>query len=226
MLGTMRMGNTANHMKDLLLKKLHNRQAVISIVGLGYVGLPLMLRFTEVGYKVIGFDIDPDKVKTLEEGRSYIKHIAAEKIASAVKAGFQPTTDFARAKDADALIICVPTPLNPHREPDLSFVTGTMDELVPHLRAGQVVSLESTTYPGTTDEELKPRIEGRGLAVGKDVFLVYSPEREDPGNPNFTTSNIPKVCGGYTPACREIGIALYNRWSTKWYRSVPPARRR
>jgi UDP-N-acetyl-D-glucosamine dehydrogenase len=202
--------SSANH-KEALLQKLHDRGAVIGIVGLGYVGLPLMLRFTEVGYRVIGFDIDPEKVKTLQQGRSYIKHIGDGKITAAVKAGFQSTTDFTRAREADALIICVPTPLNAHREPDLSFVTGTMDELVPHLRPGQVVSLESTTYPGTTDEELKPRIESRGLVVSKDMFLVFSPEREDPGNPKFTTSNIPKVCGGCTPACLQVGVALYEQ---------------
>ena len=147
----------------------------------------------------------------LNAGQSYIKHIDSRRIAEAKKRGFEATTDFARASGADALIICVPTPLNKYREPDLSFVTGTMDMLVPHLRAGQVVSLESTTYPGTTDEELKPRIESRGFAVGRDVFLVFSPEREDPGNPNFSTSTIPKVCGGYTPACRDVGIALYSQ---------------
>ena len=136
------MKNSNDNHQQRLLKKLHDRQAVIGIVGLGYVGLPLMLRFTEVGYRVIGFDIDPDKVQALGEGRSYIKHIAAGKIAAAVQSGFLPTTDFARARDADALIICVPTPLNKYREPDLSFVTGTMDELVPHLRAGQLVSLD------------------------------------------------------------------------------------
>ena len=208
------MGNIADdmdEMKDALLKKLNDHQAVIGIVGLGYVGLPLILRFIEVGYKVIGFDIDPEKVQALKQGRSYIKHIAADKIASIIKNGFQPTTDFARAKDTDALIICVPTPLNAHREPDLSFITSTMDELLPHLHPGQVVSLESTTYPGTTDEELRPRIESRGLNVGKDIFLVFSPEREDPGNTNFTTANIPKVCGGCTPACLEVGIALYGQ---------------
>ncbi|MGH8371899.1 MAG: nucleotide sugar dehydrogenase, partial [Gammaproteobacteria bacterium] len=188
-----------------------NRDAVIGIVGLGYVGLPLMLRFIEVGYKVIGLDIDVAKVDMLAAGKSYIKHIGADKIAHATKNGFEPTTDFARADKADALIICVPTPLNKYREPDLSFVTNTMDMLVPHLRPGQVVSLESTTYPGTTDEELKPRIESRGFVVGRDVFLVFSPEREDPGNPNFSTSTIPKVCGGHTLACREIGLALYGQ---------------
>jgi UDP-N-acetyl-D-glucosamine dehydrogenase len=205
------MQNSKHIQKDNLIERLRKRQAVIGIVGLGYVGLPLMLRFNEVGYQVIGFDIDPVKVKTLSEGRSYIKHIATDKIAVAIKSGFRPTTDFANAKTVDALIICVPTPLNAHREPDLSFVTNTMDEVAPYLHPGQVVSLESTTYPGTTDEELKPRIENRGLSVGKEIFLVYSPEREDPGNHKFTTSNIPKVCGGYSSACREVGVALYEQ---------------
>lgn len=205
------MKNTDMDNKAELLRKLQNRDAVIGVVGLGYVGLPLMLRFIEVGYKVIGFDIDSEKVAALSRGQSYIKHIGADKIAHATKNGFEPTTDFARADKADALIICVPTPLNKYREPDLSFVTNTMDMLVPYLRPGQVVSLESTTYPGTTDEELKPRIESRDFVVGRDVFLVYSPEREDPGNPDFSTSTIPKVCGGHTPACREIGLALYGQ---------------
>src|SRR4029077_2283109 len=132
----------------------------------------------------------------LNAGRSYIGHIKAERIGEAVKKGFSATADFAKAKDVDALIICVPTPLNKHREPDLTYVTDTMDSLVPHLRKGQIVSLESTTYPGTTDEELQPRIEKRGFKIGEDIFLVHSPEREDPGNPNFTTETIPKICGG------------------------------
>jgi UDP-N-acetyl-D-glucosamine dehydrogenase len=132
-------------------------------------------------------------------------------VSHATQHGFSATTDFSRATEADALIICVPTPLNKYREPDLSFVTDTTDSLVPYLRAGQVFSLESTTYPGTTDEELAPRLKKSGLNVGKDVFLVYSPEREDPGNPDFVTRTIPKVCGGMTEACQEIGIALYGQ---------------
>ncbi|KZE32437.1 nucleotide sugar dehydrogenase [Crenobacter luteus] len=197
-------------MKNALIKKIHDKTAVIGIVGLGYVGLPLMLRFAEVGYQVLGFDIDQDKVDALMAGRSYIEHIGADSIAEARERGFEATTDFSRAPEADTLILCVPTPLNKYREPDLSFVLDTMDSLVPYLREGQLVSLESTTYPGTTDEELLPRIESRGFTVGDDAFLVYSPEREDPGNPNFTTRTIPKVCGGYTPACQEVGVALYS----------------
>lgn len=197
--------------KQQLIEKLKSKSAVIGIVGLGYVGLPLMLRYSEVGYKVLGLDIDTSKVDSLNQGKSYIEHISSESIAKSLTLGFEATTDFRRASEADALIICVPTPLNKYREPDLSFVTDTTDSLVPYLRAGQVFSLESTTYPGTTDEELKPRVESKGLKVGQEIFLVYSPEREDPGNPNFTTRTIPKVCGGYTKECLEAGIALYEQ---------------
>ena len=194
-----------------LINKLNTKQAVIGIAGLGYVGLPLMLRFHEVGYRVLGIDIDASKVDRLNRGESYIEHISSEAIAAACAGRFEATTDFARSREADALIICVPTPLDKHREPDLSFVINTVESLVPHLRHGQVMSLESTTYPGTTDEELKPRIEAKGLTVGEDVFLVFSPEREDPANPAFTTRTIPKVCGGCTPACLEVGKALYGQ---------------
>jgi UDP-N-acetyl-D-glucosamine dehydrogenase len=195
---------------ELLTSKLRDRSAVIGIVGLGYVGLPLTLRYSAVGFKVLGIDIDAAKVKQLNQGASYIEHIPAEQISRAREAGFEATTDFTRVREADALIICVPTPLNAYREPDLSFVLGTADALLPHMRQGQVLSLESTTYPGTTDEELKPRLEARGLTIGFDVFLVFSPEREDPGNPHFETRTIPKVCGGTTANCLEAGIALYS----------------
>lgn len=198
-------------MKQTLLEKLNDKTGVIGIVGLGYVGLPLVLRYAEVGYKVVGFDIDQSKIDHIRRGASYIEHIPAASIARAVDQGFKATTDFSLASEVDALILCVPTPLNKYREPDLSFVLDTTDSLVPYLRAGQVVSLESTTYPGTTEEELLPRIESRGFSVGKDIFLVYSPEREDPGNPNFTTRTIPKVCGGHTNACQEVGMALYGQ---------------
>jgi len=197
--------------KDILLRKLNDKTAVIGIVGLGYVGLPLSLRYSEVGYKVIGFDIDPKKVEILSRGQTYIEHIAADGVARAVKNGFEATSDLSWARDVDALILCVPTPLNKYREPDLSYVLNTIDALVPYLRSGQIISLESTTYPGTTEEELKPRIEKAGFTVGEDIFLVFSPEREDPGNAKFSTHNIPKVCGGTTPSCLQAGLALYGQ---------------
>jgi len=199
-------------MEQKLIKKLQDKSAIIGIVGLGYVGLPLMLRYVEVGFHVIGFDIDKGKVTTLNSGESYINHISSDRIKQVVDDNmFSAITDFARAREADALIICVPTPLNKHREPDLSFVIETTESLAPHMRGGQVVSLESTTYPGTTDEEIKPIIERSGLIVGKDIFLVYSPEREDPGNPDFYTEKIPKVCGGVTQSCLNVGMALYGQ---------------
>ena len=199
-----------NH-RDALISKLEHQSAVIGIVGLGYVGLPLVLRFAEEGYRVLGIDIDTEKVAKLNKGQSYIQHIPAEAVRRARKAGFEATTDFARGRKVDALIICVPTPLDEHREPDLSFVIGTVESLIPHLRAGQIMSLESTTYPGTTDEELLPRITQRGFTVGKDYFLVFSPEREDPGNAKFSTRSIPKVCGGTTPNCLQVGVTLYGK---------------
>jgi len=195
--------------KSSLISLFEHKQAVIGIIGLGYVGLPLALRYSEAGFRVLGFDIDSDKVVKLNSGKSYIEHIPSAKIAEAQQQGFEATADFARASEADALILCVPTPLNKHREPDLSFVTDTTDMIVPYLRKGQVLSLESTTYPGTTEEELLPRAESTGLKAGEDIFLVYSPEREDPGNPNFETRTIPKVVGGHTPSCLEVGEALY-----------------
>lgn len=197
-------------MKDQLIRKFADQTAVIGIVGLGYVGLPLMLRYTDAGFRVLGFDIDTFKTGRLNAGESYIEHIPSGKIAAARRKGFEATDDFSRIAEADAVILCVPTPLNKYREPDISFVTGTTDAVKPYLRAGQVLSLESTTYPGTTEEELLPRVEASGLKAGRDIFLVYSPEREDPGNPNFETRTIPKVVGGHTASCLEVGIALYS----------------
>lgn len=202
--------NNQKNQLERLIAKFDNRSAVIGIIGLGYVGLPLVLRYVDVNFKVLGIDVDVVKVNKLNQGLSYIEHISAQSIAVARTKGFEATTDFSRASEVDALIICVPTPLNAYREPDLSFVLQTTDSLMPHMRVGQVISLESTTYPGTTDEELRPRLESRGFEVGKDVFLVFSPEREDPGNLNFETRTIPKICGGTTPACLQAGIALYS----------------
>jgi UDP-N-acetyl-D-glucosamine dehydrogenase len=196
--------------KNELIEAIERREARIGVVGMGYVGLPLVLRFAEAGFTVQGFDIDSAKTESLNSGRSYIEHVPSERLQRAVRAGrFEATTDFARASDADVLIICVPTPLGVHHEPDMSYVIRTTDSLVPFLREGQALSLESTTYPGTTEEELRKRVEARGLTVGEQIFLVYSPEREDPGNAQFTTRTIPKIVGGTTPACKEVGIALY-----------------
>ncbi len=195
--------------KDSVINKIKAKNAVIGVVGLGYVGIPLMLRYAEAGYTVIGFDIDLLKTEMLNNGKSYIKHISDNSIEDAVNKGFKATNDFQLATEADALIICVPTPLNKYREPDLNFVLSTTESLLPYLKRGHVISLESTTYPGTTEEELLPRIEKKGVKVGKDIFLVYSPEREDPGNQSFNTQTIPKVCGGHTRDCLDVGIALY-----------------
>ncbi|MCP5531748.1 MAG: nucleotide sugar dehydrogenase [Akkermansiaceae bacterium] len=192
------------------LDQLAAKKSSIGIVGLGYVGLPLALGYASAGYQAVGFDIDPPKIESLLAGKSYIKHIPTDAIAAARSAGkLDATTDFARIAECDAVILCVPTPLDEHFEPDLSYVTGTLDAVVPHLRAGQILSLESTTYPGTTEEEVVSRVEAAGFKVGVDIFVVYSPEREDPGNPKFTATNIPKVVGGHTAACLEHGVALY-----------------
>jgi UDP-N-acetyl-D-glucosamine dehydrogenase len=195
--------------KNQLVGKFQDGSALIGIIGLGYVGLPLALRFAEAGYRVLGFDVDAAKPEKIARGETYFRHIPDNRVRAARDAGLTATTDFARAGEADALILCVPTPLDERREPDLSFVTGTIETLILHLRPGQVVSLESTTYPGTTEEELRPRLEAAGFTIGRDCFLVYSPEREDPGNTSFTTATIPKIVSGSTPACLEVGIALY-----------------
>ncbi|WOJ98678.1 nucleotide sugar dehydrogenase [Congregibacter brevis] len=196
-------------MKNKLIEKLTKKEALIGVIGLGYVGLPLVLRFAEVGLRVLGIDVDPKKIESLNEGKSYIEHISSERIEQAIRSGFRATSDFSEVSKADALLLCVPTPLSKHREPDLSFVINTVDAMQSFLRQGQVVCLESTTYPGTTEEELLPRMEQGGLKVGNDIFLVYSPEREDPGNPDFETRTIPKVLGGHTPNCLEVGMSLY-----------------
>ena len=187
------------------------RLNTVGVVGLGYVGLPLVLAYCAKSYSAIGFDIDPSKIDNLHAGKSYIKHIPTSEVAAARASGkLDATTDFSRIAECDAIILCVPTPLDEHYEPDLSFVTDTIDSVVPHLKKGQPLSLESTTYPGTTEEEVVTRVESVGFKVGKDIFVVYSPEREDPGNPKFTAANIPKVVGGHTPACLDAGVALYS----------------
>ncbi len=183
----------------------------IAIIGLGYVGLPLSLQFARSGVNVLGLDIDGKKVETITAGRSYIKHIEAEVIAAHVQAGrFSASTDFSRVREVDAVLICVPTPLNKNREPDISYILNTGRAIAPHLQKGTLVVLESTTYPGTTDEDLRAVLEeDSGLKAGVDFHLAFSPEREDPGNPNSKVATIPKVVGGYTPACLEKAKSLY-----------------
>ncbi len=204
------MSNTFNKLFNLIEKK----DAVVGIIGLGYVGLPIVIRFCEEGFRVIGFDVDPAKIESVNKGKSYIKHIPSEKIASFVKKpspSFEATTDMSNLKRADAIIICVPTPLTDKREPDLTYIENTAKEIKKYLRAGQLISLESTTYPGTTDELLLPLFEENGLKVGEDFFLVFSPEREDPVRVDFTTKTIPKVVGGITKQCLKLGSALYSK---------------
>ena len=192
--------------------KIVSRQAYIGIIGLGYVGLPLAREFLNAGFSVLGFDIDPVKVEKINRGESYIKHIQSGFIASYVKTNkFSATNDFTCLKEVDVIIICVPTPLGEHKEPDLTFVLNTTKTIAANLRKGHVVVLESTTYPGTTEEELLPILESTGLQVGKDFFLGFSPEREDPGNKKFSTKTIPKIVSGVTEHCLDIIKTLYDQ---------------
>ncbi|MEK7773513.1 MAG: nucleotide sugar dehydrogenase [Deltaproteobacteria bacterium] len=199
---------------DNLLKLIEERKAKIGVIGLGYVGLPIVLRFCDENYSVIGFDVDHEKVDSLNKGRSYIKHIPSGKISALVKKNrpaFSATTDMSRLEKVDAVIICVPTPLTDKREPDLTYVEKTAGEIAKYLRPGQLISLESTTYPGTTDEVLLPLFQKNGLKAGRDFFLVFSPEREDPGRIDFSIKTTPKVVGGATRRCTRLGSALYSK---------------
>jgi UDP-N-acetyl-D-glucosamine dehydrogenase len=195
---------------DELLSRIEERTARVAVVGLGYVGLPLAETFAWGGYPVLGFDIDADKVAKINRGESYIGHICPERVAELVGSGrFEATSDPRRFAQADAVIICVPTPLGEAREPDLSYIVNTAVTLRPHLRRGQLIVLESTTYPGTTEELLRPLLEESGLKAVRDFFLAYSPEREDPGNKDFATRNIPKVIGGMDEASGKLAVRLY-----------------
>jgi len=195
---------------DSLKERISRRDYTVGVIGLGYGGLPLVLRFGEVGFRVVGFDVDAAKIKQLNDGASYIQHVPAARVQALLAARrFEATTDLERLAEPDAVIICVPTPLTKHRDPDLRYVEKTADAVGATLRRHQLVCLESTTYPGTTDEVVLPRLEARGLRVGEDFFLAFSPEREDPGNTQFDTATIPKVVGGVTPACLALATALY-----------------
>jgi len=198
-------------MKNVLLDRIRARSARIGVIGQGYVGLPLALLFTEAGFPVTGFDVDPRKVEALRRGDSFIKHIGADRVSAAVAGGrYTATVNFDGLADCDAIFICVPTPLGSHREPDNSYIHATGREIARRLRPGQLVVLESTTYPGTTDEELRPILEAGGLACGRDFLLAFSPEREDPGRQDFDTRSTPKVVGGVDAAATEVAAALYS----------------
>jgi len=207
--------------KQNFMKKIEEKSVVIGIIGLGYVGLPLGLEFAEKKINVIGFDVDEKKIPLLMSGKTYIKHIPSERIAKAVNSGyFQATSDFSRLPEVDAILIAVPTPLDEHREPDMKYVVSSVDIIKKYLRKGQLVTLESTTYPGTTRELMLPEFENAEkyqgienptkLVVGEDFFLAFSPEREDPNNPNYNTATIPKVVGGVTENCLEVSSKVYD----------------
>jgi len=201
-----------------LLESIQNKTAIVGIIGLGYVGLPLAIHFGSIGFKVIGFDLDTRKIDKLLHGESYIKHIPAEPIREMIdQKQLDVTIDFSRLNEADCILICVPTPLSDKMEPDLSYLLDTTQTIAKYLRKGQLIVLESTTYPGTTEEMLLPRLASVDFKVGENFFLAYSPEREDPGNKKFTATNIPKVVGGVTSSCLEIATALYDTIT----RSVP-----
>lgn len=213
------MSNPTHDLAASLLKLIENKQAKVGVVGLGYVGLPLIDAFTKGGFTSIGYDVDQRKIDSLNKGESYIAHIPSSKIKAWMQAGqFSCTSDMSRLSEADVILICVPTPLSESRDPDLSYVTGTTDSIAKSLRKGQLVVLESTTYPGTTRDVMLPILAKTGLEVGVDYFLAYSPEREDPGNPQYSANSIPKVVGGYDETCLNLANALYSRAVT---RTVP-----
>jgi len=193
-----------------LLEKINGKNARIGVIGLGYVGLPLVIEFCKQGFNVTGFDLDSEKVALLEQGKSYIKHIEPARIRHYLTL-FNPTSDFSLLASMDCIIICVPTPLDKYRQPDMSYVFDTTRVIAANLRQQQLIVLESTTYPGTTDEDMRAILEESGLVAGMDFYLAYSPEREDPNSKDFTTATIPKVVGGYTPECLEVAIALYGQ---------------
>jgi UDP-N-acetyl-D-glucosamine dehydrogenase len=193
-----------------LRKAIEEKSAVVGVIGLGYVGLPLIKAFVSAGFRTLGFDVDPGKVEKLKAGQSYIAHIPSSWIGRCIEEGsFEPTSEMERMSEADALLICVPTPLNESRDPDLTYVESTASEIAVTLRPGQLVVLESTTYPGTTRDVILPILAETGLEPGKEFFVAYSPEREDPGNPDYTAGGIPKVVGGIDAESRDLAAALY-----------------
>ena len=206
-----------------LIDKIERRAARCGVIGLGYVGLPLALEFARAGFRVVGIDLDERKVQAIQDGRSYIVDVSDDEIARPVREGkFSATTDFSVISDLDTINICVPTPLRKTKDPDLTYVVSAVNEIRKYLRPGQLVILESTTYPGTTEEVVRPALEASGLEVGQDFCLAFSPERIDPGNASFSTRNIPKVVGGVTARCTEVARHLYERPSIPWSRCRRP----
>ena len=198
-------------MKFNLENKIKNKQITVGIIGLGYVGLPLVIRFIEEGINVIGFDIDQRKVENLHQGKSYIRHITSDKINVAINQGFKATNDFSHVKNVDVILICVPTPLGDNNIPDLSYIKSTLNTVKSYLVKNQLLILESTTYPGTTEEEIFPVLKNIGFNIGENYFLGYSPEREDPGNSNYNTKTIPKIVSGHTSNCLKVTKLLYDQ---------------
>src|SRR4030042_4695459 len=210
--GGTRKGDDMRQELPFLERKIRSKQARIGVIGLGYVGLPLVKLFLTKGFRVTGFDIDPKKVSSLNKGRSYIRHILTRELRGFLeKKAFRASGNFSGLRTVDVIIICVPTPIDAHKNPDLSYVLGTTRVIARHLRKGQLVVLESTTYPATTDEEMLPILIESGLRPGRDFFLAFSPEREAPGKKNYSTGTIPKVIGGLTPDCRRLARLLYDQ---------------
>jgi UDP-N-acetyl-D-glucosamine dehydrogenase len=209
--------------KDSLKRKIEDRSARVHVIGLGYVGLSLAVELARAGFTVRGIDVDLERVASLNHGHSYLVDVPTETLTPFVSSGrLTATTAFDEVGQADALIICVPTPLRKSKEPDISFIVASLESLLPHLHQGQLLVLESTTFPGTTEEVVQPRLEAAGLVVGVDVFLAFSPERVDPGNRKFTTANIPKVVGGVTPSCTELAACLYRHVTTSVFEASSP----
>jgi UDP-N-acetyl-D-glucosamine dehydrogenase len=213
---------SSDHHYHRLLEKIRTRQAIVGIIGLGYVGLPLARAFSERGYKVVGFDIDARKVKLLRSGQSYIGHIGPDTVAELLKRGFHATNRFEELRLVDAVLICVPTPLTVAREPDLTYIVKSAEAVASALRPGQLVVLESTTYPGTTRDVVRPILDKTGLAAGEDYYLAFSPEREDPGNPDFSAPTIPKVVGGLEGRSLELAASLYGNVMARVVRVSSP----
>ena len=195
--------------KTAIIKKNNNKSSIIGVIGLGYVGMPLSLSFVKAGFKVIGFDIDNKKIEQIKKKKSYIWSITSENLNNAILKGFEVTDNFSKINDVDVIIVCVPTPLTRHGQPELKHLINSINSIKPYLKKGQLISIESTTYPGTTEEELIPVLNKEGYVVGKDIYVCYSPEREDPGNESYSTRTIPKIVGAYSKDCLEVALSTY-----------------